>query len=293
MGSSAFAGSLKPAPGAVAYVQNAAAAPKPGDSQAAAPAPAPAPSTAATDDDDESAPQPLEPDFTIINLPTTLRLPEHKADFRLIHRFQGNLTQGNFGFQLQNLFGLDEGATISLELRYGVMKHLEAVVARSNFDRTIDFYGKYDGWKQAGSMPVGISAIGSVEGANNFRRDYAPAFGASVSRTLGGIAAVYATPFWVHNSAALSGVTRDTGFIGIGGRVKIANNTYVVGEVSPRIGGYAPGNPEYGFALEKRVGGHVFQLNFTNGAATTFAQIARGGFPDSLYLGFNLSRKFF
>jgi len=37
----------------------------------------------------------------------------------------------------------------------------------------------------------------------------------------------------------------------------------------------------------------MFQLNVTNTSSTTFAQIARGGSPQSLYLGFNLARKFF
>jgi hypothetical protein len=40
-------------------------------------------------------------------------------------------------------------------------------------------------------------------------------------------------------------------------------------------------------------GGHLFQLNFNNELGTTFDQLARGGFARSLYLGFNLARKFF
>jgi Membrane bound beta barrel domain (DUF5777) len=64
--------------------------------------------------------------------------------------------------------------------------------------------------------------------------------------------------------------------------------------VSPRLAGYVEGQAEYGFGLSMRVGGHVFDLTFTNtNQGTTFAQLATGGFPDSLYLGFNLSRKFF
>ena len=47
------------------------------------------------------------------------------------------------------------------------------------------------------------------------------------------------------------------------------------------------------FGIEKRVGGHAFQLNFSNSQLTTFAQTAQGGLPDSLFLGFNLTRKFF
>jgi hypothetical protein len=68
---------------------------------------------------------------------------------------------------------------------------------------------------------------------------------------------------------------------------------YVVGEVSPRVSGYIPGDAEFAFALEKRVGAHVFSLTFANTAATTYGQIARGGNPGTLYLGFNLARKFF
>jgi hypothetical protein len=49
----------------------------------------------------------------------------------------------------------------------------------------------------------------------------------------------------------------------------------------------------YAFAIEKRVGAHVFSLTFSNGASTTFRQIAHGGIPGGLYLGFNLTRKFF
>ena len=34
-------------------------------------------------------------------------------------------------------------------------------------------------------------------------------------------------------------------------------------------------------------------VTFSNTSATTYGQIARGGNPESLYLGFNLARKFF
>ena len=48
------------------------------------------------------------------------------------------------------------------------------------------------------------------------------------------------------------------------------------------------------FAIEKRAGGHTFQLNFSNAFGTTLAQIARGGpVENDWYMGFNISRKFF
>src|SRR5439155_21541477 len=110
-----------------------------------------------------------------------------------------------------------------------------------------------------------------------FHRDGVLALGAVVSGKLGEVAALHATPVWVHDSAIVSGTTRETAFLGIGGRAHMRPAMYLVAEVSPRLGGYVTGQPEYSFGLEGRVGGDVFQLNFSNTIKTTFLQIAQGG----------------
>jgi hypothetical protein len=97
----------------------------------------------------------------------------------------------------------------------------------------------------------------------------------------------------VHNSAASSGIDRNTTYLGVGSRLRIRPTVYLAAEVSPRLSGFAPGKALYGFAIEKRAGAHMFQLNFNNGAGTTLAQIARGGQPNNLQMGFNLARKFY
>jgi Membrane bound beta barrel domain (DUF5777) len=246
------------------------------------------------EDDDDAKLRPAEPDFALINLPTTLPLPVHAGNFRLTHRFAGNLRQGSFSDNASNLFGLDQGAVIGFEYRFGIAKHLEAAVYRTSFDKTFQFYGKYDAMHQDGGRPIGVSAVLSVEGTNNFQDHYAPSIGAVLSHTLpGDRLALYATPMWSHNTAASLGVDRDTFYVGLGGRVRFLSSAYLVGEVSPRVSGFAPGDPEYGFGIEKRVGGHFFSLTFTNTFSSTFAQVARGGSPATLYLGFNLERKFF
>jgi hypothetical protein len=243
--------------------------------------------------DDDAALDPAEPDFTLVDLPTTLRLPLHKGEFRLTHRFNGNLRQGTLGQQASDLFGLDDGAVVGFEYRYAVARHLEVAAYRSSFDRTIEFSAKYDAIHQGGAIPLSMSGLVSVEGANNFKEQYAPALGAVVSREIQSRVALYVSPIWVHNTAAVFGVDRNTFVLGLGGRVRIMSTAYVVAEISPRMVGYAPGQAEYAFGIEKRVGGHVFQLNFGNDQGTTFGQIAEGGTPQSLYLGFNLTRKFF
>ena len=247
--------------------------------------------TAADNDDAELVL--AEPDFRVLNLPSTLRLPRHGSSFQLTHRFNGNLREGNFDGNASNLFGLDQGAAVGFEYRFGIARHLQVAAYRTAIDKTFQFYGKYDAVRQDESVPFSLSAVVSVEGADNFQERYSPAVGVVVSRMIADRLAVYATPVWVHNTAGLLNIDRDTFFVGIGGRVRVSATVYLVGEVAPRASGYRPDKAAYGFAIEKRAGGHLFQLNVNNGQGTTFGQLARGGFSDSLYLGFNLARKFF
>lgn len=250
--------------------------------------------TQAAASDDDAALDPAEPDYFLVNLPTTLRLPVHGSNFHLTHRFNENLRNDPFKEQLKNLFGIDEGATIGLEFRFGIMRHLEAIAARTNNNRTIQFSAKYDAVHQT-SAPLSASVIASVEGQDNFSEIFAPAFGVVLSRSVANAVALYAVPMWVHNSnSAPTGIAvQNTGYVGLGVRIRFLPTAYLVGEVTPRLGGYVVGDPEYAFSIEKRVGAHVFALTFANGQGTTFAQLARGGNPGALYFGFNLTRKFF
>ena len=246
-------------------------------------------------DDDHASLRPLEPDFSLVNLPTTLPLPLHAGNFHLTHRFNENLVEEGTSFtdHLSTLFGMDSGATIQFEYRFGVLKHLEAIASRTNVDQDIQLSTKYDVFHQSASMPIGLSAIASLEGADNYTERFVPALGVVVSRTLGKFASVYVAPFWAHNTAAETDVDRDTGYVGLGTRLRLRPTVFLVGEVTPRIGGYQPGEAEFAFAVEKRVGAHVFSLTFANTSATTYGQLARGGFVDNLQLGFNLARKFY
>ena len=248
-------------------------------------------------DDDEAALTPAEPAFRVINLPTTLRLPRYKSDFELTHRFNGNLRRGDLGDQIGGLFGIDQGATIGFEYRFAPIRHVEVAFYRENYDRTIQMYGKWDVIHQKQDRPVSVSPLLSIEGGNNFRERYAPSLGVSISRQIDDRAAVYAVPMWVHNvtplAGQITGIKNNTFYVGLGGRLLIGSTVYISAEVSPRLAGLASNTAEYGFAIEKRVGAHVFQLNFSNSELSTFAQTGAGGLPDSLFLGFNLTRKFF
>jgi len=250
----------------------------------------------ASDGNDDAVLQPAEPDYRLINLPTTLRLPLYKSSFELTHRFNGNL-RNDFGEQAKGLFGIDNGAQIGFEYRFAPIRHVEVAAYRTNFDRTIQLYAKYDAIHQNSGTPLSVSGLLSIEGGDNFTKRYAPSVGATISRQIDDHVALYAVPMWVHNVTSLladiTGVKDNTFFIGLGGRVRIRPTVYVSAEVSPRVAGTKVNDAEYAFAIEKRAGAHLFQLNFGNSQGTTFAQTAAGGFPDALFMGFNLTRKFF
>lgn len=255
----------------------------------------PAPAQPAPAAPSDRAVDPSEPDFTLIGLPTTLRMPKYASAFRVTHRFTRSLSQGNFGDLLADGFGTDGGAQIGLEYRFGIMSGTQIGVNRTS-DKTIQFFGQHQLVRQSGKMPVGIDAIVTVEGRDNFQENYSPAVGAIVSRKLGAHGAVYAQPIWVNNTNSLPSEViddNDTVMVGVGGRVRIRPKLYLVAEAAPRFG-YDPGITYASFAIEMRAGGHSFQINVSNGFGTTMAQMARGGYDkDDWYLGFNITRKFF
>jgi Membrane bound beta barrel domain (DUF5777) len=253
--------------------------------------------TAATQaqDDPDLDPNPAQPDFTLATLPTNLRLPVRKMSFRLTHRFGRPLGAGDFGDLVGDLFGLDSGAVIGLDFRYGLIRGGQIGVYRTS-NRTIQFYGQYELTSQK-TFPVGISVVANIDGTDNFQDSYSPGLSAVISREVSDRAALYLEPAWVNNSNPEPTELvddNDTFVMGLGARLRLLRNTYVFVEGSPRLAGYAPGDALISFGIEQRVGGHMFQLNFSNGLGTTLAQVARGGSSSSdWYLGFNLSRKFY
>ena len=293
--------------GSVASAQtapSAPASPAPTAPQVTAtppPVAAETPAAAATEEeDDDTVLDRSQPDFTLINLPTGLRLPKWKSAFRVTHRFTRPLNEGDFGDLASDLFGLDSGAVIGLEFRIGIMKGGQVGFYRTN-DRTIQLFGQYDLKQQSESFPLGLAAYVSVDGTDNFTDSYSPALGLIVTREFNEHGALYLEPIWVNNTNPKPSEIvdhNDTFLLGVGGRIRIRPTVYVVGEIVPRVNGFDPGSTAASFALEKRVGGHAFQLVFSNTFGLTMAQIARGGIEnsdgsDNWYMGFNISRKFF
>jgi hypothetical protein len=261
--------------------------------------------------DEDLDPVPAEPDFHVITLPTNLRLPKHKLDFRLTHRFARGLSQGSFGDLASDFFGFDGGAQIGFGLRFGLFRGNQVAVYRTS-DRTIQISDQQELLREGGS-PVGLSVVASVEGLNNFGlssapegatlHEFSPSLALVLSRRLGTRAALYVVPSWVGNTRITPSAPGDedgTLLLGLGARLRVTKTVALVGEIHPRLAGYAgdlgSGDPAAlaSFGVEWRVGGHAFQINFSNDLGTTPAQVARGQQGiDDWHIGFNLTRKFF
>jgi hypothetical protein len=256
---------------------------------------APAAATPAPDVDPDVRVDPLQPDFTLVALPTTLRMPRHKLAFRVTHRFGRPLGEGDFGDLVNDFFGFDSGAQIGLELRYGLARGTQIGVHRTS-ERTTEIFGQHNFMNERDGKPIGLDAFATLEGANNLQTRFQTALGVVVSRSVGRRIAAYAEPFYIVNTNASSnqGANNNTLMVGFGARARLRTAMYFVGEITPRLTGYDPGVSQISFGIEGRAGGHQFQINVSNGSGTTMGQIASGAFNyDNWYIGFNLSRKFF
>jgi hypothetical protein len=140
------------------------------------------PAPAVPEDDPDRDPNRNQPDFTIVNLPTTLRLPRYKSAFRVTHRFGRPLGAGDFGDLAGDLFGLDSGAQIGLEYRFGIIRGGQVGIHRTS-TKTIEFFGQYSVLQQRDNGMLGLDAFASIDGTNNFRDSYTPAPGIVVSRS--------------------------------------------------------------------------------------------------------------
>ena len=256
---------------------------------------------AATPPPDDAVLKPEEPDFTLINLPTSLRLPEFKSDFRVTHRFTRPLKCDTCANSLAgDGFGLDLGAQVGLEYRIGIVRNGQVTINRTS-DKTIQLSGQYGVARQGERSPIEASVLVAVDvtnvGQRNAPSEYSPTLGAILTRLIGEHGAVYVEPMWVHHTNLFQQATisdNDTVMVGLGARIQIGPAVYVVAEYSPRVSGFKPGVNEGSFAIEKRVGGHVFQINFSNSFNTQLSQLAQGATSNSTwYMGFNITRKFY
>lgn len=250
-----------------------------------------------------------EPDFALTTLPTTLRMPTGKFAFRMTHRFSRPIAGtcpdegpkpdgcGGVGAFIENFFGFDSSSKVGLELRYGVLPGTQVTLHRSN-DRAIQLGAHTQLLRQSDTRPVTVDLMGAVEGQNNFREDHTLTVGTVIAHQITDRGAIYLHPLLLFNANPLPDTLTDdnhTVMLGLGGRLRLGSSrTYLVAEAAPRLAGFKPNVDHIAFGVERRAGGHVFQLNVSNSLGSTLRQVALGGPGNGdWFIGFNLSRRFY
>jgi mono/diheme cytochrome c family protein len=257
------------------------------------------------------------PDDFVYSLPTGRRLARKGLYLNFTHRFAYNPAFSGRGLG-NTLFGLDGFAVSSFGLRYGVTDRLSVSVYRapSIIGRPIEFLAAYNVLDEHDGQPLNAAFRVSIDGQDNFRRNFTTNFEGIVSRSFTNRAQFYAVPtFSVNNRrlvskpgalenrpAELPGINSFS--VGAGLAVNIRPTLAVVTEVIPTVYHFRElgiHRPAYSFGIQKTVRGHAFTLGFSNGPGTVVAQRAgtratylgneSADTPKGLFFGFNLMRR--
>jgi hypothetical protein len=252
-------------------------------------------------------------DINLWTLPTTHHLEKGALIVDFTHRFA--LDDGRpFQGQVMNyLFGLDGYSFSSFGLTYGITDRFFAGAYRvpSGLGRIIQLSGGAQLSQESKGFPFSSTFRVAVEGANNFRENYATSLEFALAKSIKKRAQLYFVPTLSFNTPPLV-----TGFNGavpqlpgenimaLGGGLSIDFRPTVafVAEVNIRTNGFPEERhrPAFMFGVQKKLFRHSFTLGVSNSAATTISQrsATRGalGLDDTfrgLTIGFNLSRRLF
>jgi hypothetical protein len=236
----------------------------------------------------------------LINLPTTTTLSKGDFLFRISHRFDPPMSDGWDVF-----YGLDGPAHILFSLGYGITDDLMVTVGRSNLYQEWEFNADWAFLEQGQNSSLPISAAlqvgGSVvsqdepqgeEWSGRFRLSAL----VSLSYQLNDKISFLLVPAFASNANFWEPDSEGTFALGIGGRFMLFDDFSLIAEWVPPLAGYEDFYSGWGFGVEKKIGGHVFQLFVTDSVGLIASQYLPGGDlrlgDGDFRLGFNIFRTF-
>ncbi len=256
-------------------------------------------------------------DDVVISLPTGKPTDRHGVYVNFAHRFpyQPAFTGPNEG---ATLFGLDNFALSSLGFRYGVTENLSVSVFRapSLINRPIQLMAGYNVLEERKGNPLNLMVRLSVEGQDNFRKNYTENIEGILSRSISSRAQVYLVPtlsiddrrlqqasgFFSSDIADVPGVTAFS--LGTGLALDIRPTVALLAEVIPTFLNAREldiHRPVFSFGIQKKIYRHSFTLGLTTSPGTTVSQRAatRAQYLNEpsadtlggLFVGFDLTRQ--
>jgi len=255
-------------------------------------------------------------DDVLVTLPTGRPVDQHGVYVNFSHRFPYDPAVSGPARGAE-LFGLDNFALPSFGFRYGVTDKLSVDVWRSPsfIDRPIQLMAAYNLLDEHHAAPFNFTVRASIEGQDNFRKNYTENLEAIFSRSITSHAQFYMVPTMSFNDRELlmgslkSDQIRDVPGInafstGFGIAVDVRPTVALLLEAIPTlVNGEELGihRPAFSFGIQKKIYRHAFTLALTNSPGTTVSQRAGTnatflGEPSAdtfsgLFIAFNIMRQ--
>ena len=246
-------------------------------------------------------------DDFLFSLPTGRRLDRHGVYINFTHRFPYSAA---FSGPARGaiLLGLDDVAVPSFGFRFGITSKLSVSAYRSPsiIGRPIEFMAAYNLLDEHDGKPLNAAVRFSVDGQDDFSRNFTENFELIVSRSITHRAQLYAVPtFSIHNRPVIGSTSvvtapppfqpcsanfaagiptslnarpcANTFSLGVGAAVDIRPTVALVAEGIPTlVNGPELGihRPAYAFGIQKKIWRHAFTFGFTNSPGTTVSQRA-------------------
>jgi hypothetical protein len=237
----------------------------------------------------------------VINLPTTQSIGKGRLLFRVSHRFYPAIRSGYDSF-----YGLDGQAVILLSFGYGLRNNLDLTLARTKLNKEVELSLKWVMFEQGKILTLPFSAALNLGGslvtqsqpdrkvfrADNMKFNLQVILSHQVSNSL----SLVLVPAYSSNTNHWDSSSEGTFALGAGGRWMISNDFSILWEWIPVLAGYKDNSNGWGLGIEKKAGGHVFQVFILNSIGLTSDQFIPGGdfrLKDwDFRIGFNIFRKF-
>jgi len=258
-------------------------------------------------------------DDYLFSLPTGRQLDRHGFYFNFTHRFVYTPAFSGTGGG-DTLAGLDDFSISSFGLRFGVTDKLSVSAYRSPslIGRPIELGIAYHFLDEHAGNPLNAEVRVSVDGQNDFAKNFTPNLELILSRTVTRRSQFYLVPTLslqdrelISKPGSLASIPPNlpgfnTFVLAAGGALDIRPTVALVAEVFPTlVNGPELGihRPAYAFGIQKRILRHAFTFGFSNSPGTVVSQRAgtRAAFlgepsadtPSGLFIGFDLMRQIY
>ena len=272
--------------------------------------------------------------YRLVNVPTPKKVPKGTWNLNFSHRFSQPIQP--LSESGKALLGFDSFSISSFGVSYGItdkfyMSASRSPICQRGLCRTIEIGAGYHITDQDDKSPLAISAYASIEGNENFSKQYNYNLQMMFARRFGKRVFAFFSPalhlnsnggrrfnprandyFPTATAANTFKLPNNGASFGMGASVRITPSLMGIFEFTPRtgfkLGRVAPilssnfnvlgftnrSEPEMGIGLQYSIGKHAFTLTFSNTQTTTTSRYNSSNLvlsPRHLIIGFNLFRR--